>query len=131
MSHPPEIFDIRPSAGPPIYRQLIDQARALIAGGRLKPGDYLPGVRRVAKYADVNPMTVSKAYAQLESDGVVERVPGQGMQVCAPRTTESLAQRRAQFRAAAQPAFHHAHQLGLSPDDIRRVLDDLLKEYQP
>ena len=131
MSHPPELFDIRPSAGPPIYRQLIDQARALIAGGRLKPGDYLPGVRRVAKTADVNPMTVSKAYAQLEADGVVERVPGQGMRVQAPKHTGSAAERRAQFRDAVQPAFHHAHQLGLSPDDIRRVIDALLKDYQP
>jgi len=131
MSPPPELFDIQPSAGPPIYRQLIDQACALIAGGRLKPGDYLPGVRKVAKSADVNPMTVSKAYAQLEADGVVERVPGQGMQIKAVRTEGTAADRQARFRAAVEPAFHRAHQLGLSPADVRRVLDALLKEYQP
>ena len=131
MSHPPELFDIQPSAGPPIYRQLTDQTRALIAGGRLKPGDYLPSVRRVARTAEVNPMTVSKAYAQLEADGVVERVPGQGMRVLPPAAAGSAAQRRAEFRAAAEPAFHRAHQLGLSPSDLRRVLDDLLQEYQP
>src|SRR5437016_2892765 len=69
------------SSGVAIYRQIVDQVRAQIAGGRLASGDFLPSVRQVAESIDVNPMTVSKAYSILERDGAVELVRGQGMRV--------------------------------------------------
>ena len=68
----------------PIYRQIVDQVHALVAGGLLREGDLLPSVRQVARDAAVNPMTVSKAYSRLEAEGVVRRVRGQGMQVLPP-----------------------------------------------
>src|SRR6476469_8563654 len=78
----PEVsIHVSPASGVPIYRQLIDQIRAQIAGGRLAAGAFLPSVRQVAEELEVNPMTVSKAYSILERDGVVELVRGQGMRV--------------------------------------------------
>src|SRR5437899_10968263 len=74
-------FQVSPSSGVPIYRQLMDQVRATIAGSRLVEGDLLPSVRQVAQDLQVNQMTVSKAYSLLERDGVVERMRGQGMRV--------------------------------------------------
>ncbi len=130
MKKSPSPFDIQPSAGTPIYRQIIDQVHALVAGGRLRPGDLLPSVRQVAKAADVNPMTVSKAYSKLETDGVVKRIRGQGMRVCEPSPDGSLAKRQAQFRMLVEPAFHRAHQLGLTEAEVRRVIDALLKEFR-
>jgi len=73
------LFRIDP--GQPIFQQLVDQVRALRAGGRLKTGDLLPSVRRMAEELAVNPMTVSRAWSQLEQEGVVELVRGQGMRV--------------------------------------------------
>lgn len=73
------LFRIDP--GRPIFQQLVEQVRALRAGGRLKPGDLLPSVRRMAEDLAVNPMTVSRAWSQLEQEGVVELVRGQGMRV--------------------------------------------------
>lgn len=124
-------FEIHPSAGVPIYRQIVDQVYALVAGGKLRPGDALPSVRQVAKASDVNPMTVSKAYAQLEADGVVERVRGQAMRIAAFSTNGTLSQRRAQLRALLAPALHRASQLGLSADDVRTAVDKLIQEYLP
>ena len=121
-------FEVHPSSGVPIYRQLIDQVHALIAGGKLQPGQLLPSVRQVALGAAINPMTVSKAYSRLEADGVLERIRGQGMRVARQETTGSLAQRRAQFRELLEPAVHRAQQLGLSPAELRQVLDTLLAE---
>jgi hypothetical protein len=66
-------FQVNPSSGVPIYRQLMDQVRALVAGGRLAEGDLLPSVRQVAQDLQVNQMTVSKAYSLLERDGVVRQ----------------------------------------------------------
>src|SRR5688500_4585573 len=128
MTPHPELFEIHPSSGVPIYRQLVDQVHALVAGGKLRPGDLLPSVRQVALVAAVNPMTVSKAYSRLETDGVVERVRGQGMRVLEASANGSLRQRRQEFRELAAPALHRAVQLGLSEAEIRTVLDNLLAE---
>jgi GntR family transcriptional regulator len=123
-----DIFEIHPSSGVPIYRQLVDQVHALIAGGRLQAGDMLPSVRDVAQSAAVNPMTVSKAYSKLDADGVLERVRGQGMRVVGSPTGGTLRQRRQEFRELVAPALHRAVQLGLDEDEIRKVFEGLLDE---
>ncbi len=63
--------------GVPIYRQIMDQVRALIASGRLEAGDQVASVRQMAADLEVNIMTVSKAWAKLEAEGLLER--GRGM----------------------------------------------------
>ena len=128
MSPRPLLFELHPSSGIPIYRQLIDQVRALIAGGRLVPGNMLPSVREVARAAEVNPMTVSKAYSRLEIEGVVERVRGQGMRILEPTADGSLRDRRQEFRLLAAPAVHRAIQLGLTDQQIHKLVDQLLEE---
>lgn len=122
-------FQIDPNSGVPIYRQLIDQVMALVAGGKLRPGDTLPSVRQVSEAAAVNPMTVSKAYARLELDGVVERLRGQGMRVRAVAAADgSLAERQQQWRALVEPVIHRGRQLGLTDVQIRAVVDRVLRE---
>ncbi len=125
----PHQFEIAPSSGTPIYLQIIDQVHALVAGGRLRTGDLLPSVRQVAQAADVNPMTVSKAYSRLEADGVVERVRGQGMRVAAPSTDGTVAQRKELLAELLAPALHRARQLGLNEKQLRAVIDSILKDY--
>lgn len=128
MAVRPEIFELHPSSGTPIYRQLIEQVHALIAGSRLLAGDMLPSVREVARAAQVNPMTVSKAYSRLELEGVVERVRGQGMRILEPGTLGPLSERQREFRDLAAPAIHRAIQLGLNEQQIRETLDQLLED---
>ena len=124
-------FEINPTSGVPIYRQIANQVGALVAGGRLAPGDLLPSVRQVARQAAVNPMTVSKAYSRLETEGLVRRVRGQGMEVLPPSQDGTLADRQQQFRDAVGPALHRAQQLGLTPDQIRDVFASLLEDQSP
>jgi DNA-binding transcriptional regulator YhcF (GntR family) len=124
-------FEINPTSGVPIYRQIVDQVHALIAGGSLAPGDLLPSVRQVARDAAVNPMTVSKAYSRLEAEGVVHRVRGQGMEILAPSQNGTTEQRKQQFRAVIEPALHRARQLGLNRTQIREVISSLLQDQQP
>ena len=124
-------FEINPNSGVPIYRQIVDQVHALVAGGTLAAGDLLPSVRQVALDAAVNPMTVSKAYSRLETEGVVRRVRGQGMEVLPPSTNGSLDTRKDQFRAVIEPALHRGRQLGLNRTQIREVITSLLQDQQP
>ncbi|HEY9181810.1 MAG TPA: GntR family transcriptional regulator, partial [Gammaproteobacteria bacterium] len=73
------MFVLSPQSGIPIYRQLVTQVTRLIAGGQLAAGAELPSVRELAELHAVNPMTISKAYALLESEGLLERQRGKPM----------------------------------------------------
>lgn len=130
MAETPTIFEINPNSGVPIYRQIVDQVHAMVAGGTLREGDLLPSVRQVAQTAAVNPMTVSKAYSRLEAEGVVRRARGLGMEVLAPSQNGALEDRKQQFRVTVEPALHRARQLGLDPEHIREVISSLLQDSQ-
>lgn len=123
-------FEIHPTSGVPIFRQVMDQVRALIASGRLKPGDMLPSVRQMAAELQVNMMTVSKAYARLEAEGVLERARGQGMLVAEQRAAakESVAARQAELKSLADPLVTRGQQLGLTDGQIVDVVKGVLRE---
>jgi len=67
---------VDPGSGVPVYRQVMDQVKFQIVGGKLQPGSELPSTRALSLELGVNPMTISKAYSFLEKEGVVERRPG-------------------------------------------------------
>jgi GntR family transcriptional regulator len=59
------------SDGVPIYLQIVNQIKYLVASGRLTPGEELPPIRALAERLLVNPNTVARAYKELERAGVV------------------------------------------------------------
>ena len=124
------LFIVHASSGVPIYRQLVDQVEALVAGGRLRPGDVVPSVRQVAAALGVNPMTVSKAWSRLEADGVLDRDRGRGMVVAARREAVSLADRRAEVQPLVDRAVTHALHLGLTPAQLLALVRESLKEHR-
>ncbi len=63
----------------PIYLQLKEQIMAMIIDGILNEGEALPSVRKVAADYQINPITASKAYAELVDEGLVEKKRGLGM----------------------------------------------------
>jgi len=128
MTKPALTFEIHPSSGVPIYRQLMDQVRLLVASGRLAPGDLVPSVRQLADDLEVNMMTVSKAYARLEADGVLERDRGVGMRVKAAASNGSVAQRQQELRPDADHLATRAWQLQLSNDQTLAVVKAALKK---
>lgn len=66
------------SDGVPIYRQITNQVKYLVAVGRLSVGQQLPTVRALAEQLVVNPNTVARAYRELESAGVISSRQGSG-----------------------------------------------------
>lgn len=74
-------LDVRvgPSDGRPIYRQLVEQVQRLVVTGRLRPGERLPAVRRLAEQLLINPNTVARAYRELEAAGTVASRVGSGV----------------------------------------------------
>jgi len=117
------MFTLDPHSGIPIYRQLLEQVRRLVASGQLKAGDELPSVRDLALAHAVNPMTVSRAYGLLEAEGLLQRNRDRPMTV-APRrrAVDTSAQRMKQLAPQAEALVLAARQLELS----RRELDALI-----
>jgi GntR family transcriptional regulator len=129
QSHSATLFTIATGSSDPIYRQLIEQTRRLVAAGMLAPGDVLPSVREVALALAVNPMTVSKAYNMLETEGVLSRARGVGMLV-AERPAQAHNQRGREdlLRPTLQRAAAEARQLELDPDTVLALFKKILKE---
>jgi len=127
--HTTNLFTIATGSTEPIYRQLVEQARRLIAGGQLAPGDSLPSVRDIAQALAVNPMTVSKAYSMLETEGLFTRRRGIGMQVADRNNgTQSIKNRSELLRPTLERAALEAKQLELSADAALALFQQILKE---
>ncbi|MBU6246534.1 MAG: GntR family transcriptional regulator [Xanthomonadaceae bacterium] len=123
------LLTIQPASPEPIYRQIVEQLRRLIAGGQLGAGDLLPSVRDVAAFHAINPMTVSRAYGMAESEGLLERLRGKGMAVAATvRPTQTQTQRLALLEPQLQALVRHARELELPADAVLRRLGRLLED---
>jgi GntR family transcriptional regulator len=76
-----KIVQIRVSTkdGIPIYLQIINQIKYMVASGRLAPGEKLPPVRKLAEQLLINPNTVARAYRELEAANVLNTRQGSGV----------------------------------------------------
>jgi GntR family transcriptional regulator len=83
-------FRLDPGSGVPTYLQLVHQVEHALRLGYLKPGDQLPKVRDVVASLAINPNTVSKAYRELETKGLIVGRPGQGTFILATLSQVAL-----------------------------------------
>ncbi len=72
------MLQINYKSGKPVYLQVVEQIKAAAASGSLQAGEALPSIRPLAEELRVNRNTIAKAYAELESIGVIETLPGKG-----------------------------------------------------
>lgn len=113
------MFILKPHSGVPIYRQLAEQIRRMVASGQLSPGRELPSIRELALRHAINPMTVSKVYNLLESEGVLERHRGKPMTVA--RQTQPkvpLSERLSKVEPHFDNLILAARQLELHVDEL-------------
>ncbi len=87
------LFSLNTSSGIPIYRQLVDQIKQAVRMKLLTVNQKLPSVRELASSLQINPMTISKAFAQLELEGVLIRQRGIGMLVAKQTEAKSLSRK--------------------------------------
>ena len=126
------MFTLNPQSGIPIYRQLAEQIRRMVAGGQLQAGDELPSVRELAVAHAVNPMTISKAYSLLEVEGILARQRGKLMQVAAQeKSANSEQQRLEHLRPQLEQLVLAARQLEISDALLVTSLQELLTNNKP
>ena len=118
------MFIVNPQSGTPIYRQLVEQVRRLVLSGQLAPGAALPSVRELALEHAVNPMTISKAYAMLESEGLLVRNRGKPMTVARqPRPQAALRDRLRRIEDEVDRLVLAARQLELEPEQVTTLIE--------
>lgn len=121
----PSLFILKPHSGVPLYRQLSEQIRRMVASGQLAPGTELPSIRELALKHAINPMTVSKVYTLLEAEGLLERHRGKPMTVAARTQARApRADRMKELDPHLENMVLAARQLELDADDVVEALRD-------
>jgi GntR family transcriptional regulator len=116
------LLDIDPAAAAPIWRQIEDGMRRLVASGALPVGSAVPSVRELARELRINPATVSKAYQRLTADGALEVRRGEGTFVAA-RPAEAMAAERERLLAEGAERFAEtARSMGVSKSEARAAV---------
>ena len=123
------LFTLQPSSGVPIYLQLMQQVRRMVASGQLPPGTELPSVREVATEYTVNPTTISKAYSLLENEGLLQRNRGKPMTIAATRHgAGSLPQRLKQIESQVDALVLAARQLELKATELCQFIEKKMEK---
>ncbi len=113
---------IHASSDLPIYRQILRQIEEAILQGRLAPGEKLRSHRELAEQLVVAPLTVKKAYDELESLGYIETQRGRGTFVSAEPPGRTPLEQRERLKAAATTFLDLSRQAGLGLEDAVSIL---------
>jgi GntR family transcriptional regulator len=123
-------FQVEMDSKVPIYVQIEEQVRAMIAAGQLRPGDQLPTIRQLAADLRVNYNTVAHAYLELDRDGVISTQRGRGTFVAGvPDEKEMAAMRREKLRSIVHSSLEEARRLGYSPDEVGSVFQEEISNW--
>lgn len=114
----------------PIYRQLMRQITDGIAGGRLRPGDKLTSQRELAQQLVIAPLTVKKAYDELEREGLIRTERGRGTFVTTSASPLDPREQRERLRDPARRLLSRAHLGGVSLAEVVSLLQELSAELQ-
>jgi GntR family transcriptional regulator len=109
----------------PLYQQLVDEIKTLIARGELEQGTLLPPVRQVAKDLGVNLNTVAFAYRRLQQEGLIRVRHGSGAVVISQTLKENPEER---LRTQLRTALTQLILAGLKPPEIRSLINEELDE---
>lgn len=117
-------------SGKPVYLQIVDQIRSAAASGAIRAGEPLPSIRPLAEDLRVNRNTVAKAYAELESQGVIETLAGKG---CFLRSTASPLKKTVRLELLTREideAVTQAHHLMVGRDEFLRVAGERFDAFE-
>lgn len=116
-------IQVLPADPRPIWSQIEEGLRRLLASGSLAPGDTVPSVRELATELRVNPATVSKAYQRLVGAGLMEVRRGDGTYVSAAPPAVRKSEQTRVIRQAAMNFASVAITHGAELDAARQALD--------
>jgi GntR family transcriptional regulator len=119
---------VNPADELPIYRQIMRQIMDSVAGGRLKSGDKLPSHRDLSEQLVVAPLTIKKAYDELEALGYLDTQRGRGTFVSARVPEDGRTEQLDRVRESARKLISQAYLAGLQFDDVVELLETAARE---
>jgi GntR family transcriptional regulator len=122
---------ISPNDGVPIYLQIVNQVKYLVAAGRLAPGEELPPIRVLAERLFINPNTVARAYRELEAAGVVVKRRTAGTYVSDAGSPLARRERLRILTERVDALLAEARQLGFSADELVDLIRQRGELLQP
>lgn len=108
--------------GVPIYLQVVNQIKFLIASGRLSSGEELPPIRVLAAQLIVNPNTVARAYRELEIAGIVEKRRTAGTYVSEQGSPLARRERVKILTERIDTLLAEASHMGVTLDDVMKLV---------
>ncbi len=109
----------------PIYRQIMRQVTDAVAGGRLRTGEKLPSQRELAEQLVVSPLTVKKAYDELERQGLIQTRRGRGTFVSTAERPIDPGPQRERLRGAVRRLLSQAHLASIELEDVVALLHEV------
>jgi DNA-binding transcriptional regulator YhcF (GntR family) len=122
---------ISPSDGVPIYLQIVNQVKYLVASGRLVAGEELPPIRVLADQLVINPNTVARAYRELEIAGVVEKRRTAGTYISASGSPLARRERLKILNERIDALLAEARQMNVDTDELVRLIHQRDEIMQP
>lgn len=115
---------IRPADDLPIYRQIVRQIQEAIASGELEIGQRLPSHRELSKQLVIAPLTVKRAYDELERAGLIRSFRGRGTFVEARPEARDESERLEGLRPLVRQLVHEAQLNGVPIEALTDLLND-------
>jgi GntR family transcriptional regulator len=122
---------ISPSDGVPIYQQIVNQVKYLVASGRLRPGEELPPIRALADKLTINPNTVARAYRELEVAGVVTKRRTAGTYVSDAGSPLAWRERLRILAGRADALLAEARQMNVGLEEVLELLRERDEAMRP
>ena len=107
----------------PIYEQIKDGFKKLIATGAIGADEKLPSVRALATQLSINPNSIQRSYAELESEGYTYSIPGKGS-FAAPRSEADRA-RKAELKEHFHTLAAELRSLGVSEEELCALIKEV------
>jgi len=117
--------------GVPIYFQIANQVKYLVASGRLAPGEELPPIRVLAQQLLVNPNTVARAYLELERDGVVVKRHGSGTYVSDNGSPLARKERLKILSQRVDALLVEARHMQVAPEELIKLVKEREQSMAP
>ncbi|WP_044747122.1 GntR family transcriptional regulator [Bacillus alveayuensis] len=122
------MIQIDPRSSTPIYEQIIHKLKELCFKGVLKPGDKLPSVREMSAMIITNPNTVSKAYKELERQGIIETLRGRGTFVSESARKTIDEGKIDMIKEQLKPLIIDAFYAGVDFEQIKQWIEEIKEE---
>lgn len=115
------MFELNPNSETPLYLQIVEQTKLAIAKGYFSNGDKFPSVRELSRNLLINQATVSKAFKELDRQGIIETKAGIGTFICFD--DEKINDRVDEINKKLQDDLIEARYLGISLDEVIKMYE--------